>query len=63
MRFVAREIRNMRHKGRFDARMSHNEGCEVQIRRTTRRKRRIHDELPLVAEKCKEFRATGEVTL
>lgn len=25
--------------------------------------RRIHDELPLVAEKYKEFRATGEVTL
>jgi len=39
------------------------EGCEVEIRRTTRRNRRIHDELPLVAEKYKEFRATGEVTL
>ena len=36
---------------------------EVEIRRTTRRNRRIHDELPLVAEKYKEFRATGEVTL
>ena len=37
------------------------EGGEVEIRRTTRRNRRIHDELPLVAEKYKEFRATGEV--
>ena len=36
---------------------------EVEIRRATRRNRRIHDELPLVAEKYKEFRATGEVTL
>ena len=34
------------------------EGGEVEIRRTTRRNRRIHDELPLVAEKYKEFRAT-----
>lgn len=39
------------------------EGGEVEIRRTTRRNRRIHDELPLVAEKYKEFRATGEVRL
>ena len=39
------------------------EGGEVEIRRATRRNRRIHDELPLVAEKYKEFRATGEVTL
>lgn len=39
------------------------EGGEVEIRRTTRRNRRIHDKLPLVAEKYKEFRATGEVTL
>jgi type I restriction enzyme M protein len=39
------------------------EGGEVGIRRTMRRNRRIHDELPLVAEKYKEFRATGEVTL
>jgi type I restriction enzyme M protein len=38
------------------------EGGEVQIRRTTRRNRRIHDELPLVAEKFKEFQETGEVT-
>lgn len=37
------------------------EGGEVEVRRTTRRNRRIHDELPLVAEKYKEFRATGEV--
>jgi len=39
------------------------EGGEVEIRRTTRRNRRIHDELPLVAEKYKEFCATGEVSL
>lgn len=39
------------------------EGGEVEIRRTTRRNRRIHDELPLMAEKFKGFRATGEVTL
>lgn len=39
------------------------EGGEVEIRRTTRRNRRIHDELPLVAEKFKEFRATGQVSL
>jgi type I restriction enzyme M protein len=38
------------------------EGGEVEIRRTTRRNRRIHDELPLVAEKYKEFRETGEVS-
>jgi len=39
------------------------EGGEVEMRRTTRRNRRIHAELPLVAEKYKQFRATGEVTL
>ena len=39
------------------------EGGEVRIRQTTRRNRRVHDELPVVAEKYKEFRATGEVTL
>lgn len=39
------------------------EGGEVRIRRTTRRSRRIHDELPLVDEKYKEFRGTGEVRL
>lgn len=39
------------------------EGGEVEIRRTTLRNRRIHDELLLVAEKYEEFRATGEVTL
>ena len=39
------------------------EGGKVEIRRTTRSNRRIHDELPLVAEKYKEFRVTGEVTL
>lgn len=37
-------------------------GGEVQVRRTTRHSRRIHDELPLVAEKFKEFQETGEVT-
>jgi type I restriction enzyme M protein len=37
------------------------EGGEVEIRRTMRRDRRIHDELPLVAEKFEELRATGEV--
>ncbi len=36
-------------------------GGEVQIRRTTRRNRKIHDELPLVADKFKEFMETGEV--
>ena len=39
------------------------EGGEVEIRRTTRRNRRIHDELPLVVEKYKKFCATGEVAL
>ena len=39
------------------------EGGEVEIRHITRRDRRIHDELPLVAERYKEFRDTGEVTL
>lgn len=39
------------------------DGGEVEIRRTTRRNRRIHDELPLVAEKYKEFRESGEVAL
>ena len=38
------------------------EGGEVRVRRITRRNRRIHDELPLVAEKFKEFLETGEVT-
>ena len=38
-------------------------GGEVEIRHTTRRNRRIHDELPLVAEKYKEFCETGEVAL
>lgn len=34
----------------------------VHIRRTIRRRRRIHDDLPLVAEKYKQFRSVGEVT-
>lgn len=38
-------------------------GGEVEVRRATRRNRRINDELPLVAAKYKEFRETGEVTL
>ena len=38
------------------------EGSEVDIRGITFRNHRIHDELPLVAEKHKEFRATSEVT-
>lgn len=38
-------------------------GDRVEIRRTVRRDRRIHDELSLVAEKYKEFCETGEVTL
>lgn len=37
------------------------EGDKVDIRRTTRRSRRTHDELPLVAEKYQEFCDTGEV--
>ena len=39
------------------------EGGKVEIRRTTRRNRRIHDELPVVAAKYKKFCATGEVPL
>lgn len=38
-------------------------GGQVEIRRTMRNTRRIHDELPLVAEKYKEFSMTGEVRL
>lgn len=38
-------------------------GDKVEIRRTIRRNRNIHDELPLVAEKYKEFLTSGEVTL
>jgi len=38
-------------------------GGHVEVRRVVKRGPRIHDELPLVAEKYKEFRATGEVTL
>ena len=39
------------------------QGGEIEIRRNARRNRRIHDELPLVAEKYKEFRARGEMAL
>lgn len=38
-------------------------GERVEIRRTVRRGRHIHDELPLVAKKNKEFCETGEVAL
>lgn len=38
------------------------EGGNVQVRRTTRRSRRAHDELPTVAAKYEEFQVTGEVT-
>lgn len=38
-------------------------GRSVEARRIERRNRRIHDELPIVAEKYKEFRLTGEVNL
>jgi len=36
-------------------------GGEVEFRRTTRRSRRIHDELPILAMKFKEFLETGKV--
>jgi type I restriction enzyme M protein len=38
-------------------------GGEIEIRHTIRRSPRVHDQLPLVAEKFKEFLATGEVAL
>jgi len=38
-------------------------GNQVEIRRTTRRDKKVHDELPIVAEKFREFIDTGEVTL
>lgn len=38
-------------------------GGQVEVRSSIKRAPRIHDELPLVAEKYKEFRATGGVTL
>ena len=38
------------------------QGGEVEIRRSMRRDRRIHDELPTVAEKFSEFIQTGEVS-
>lgn len=39
------------------------EGGEVTIRRTTRRDRRVHDDLPLVAKTYRHFCATGEVCI
>jgi type I restriction enzyme M protein len=38
-------------------------GGQIEVRHVQKRAPRIHDELPLVAEKYKEFRMTGEVTL
>lgn len=38
------------------------EGGEVRIRRIAHRSRRVHDELPLVAEKFKTFLKTGQIT-
>lgn len=38
------------------------QGDEVAIRRITRRNRHIHDELPIVAEKFREFVQIGEVS-
>lgn len=38
------------------------QGGEVTIRRTIRHNRRIHDELPIIAEKFSEFLQTGEVS-
>src|SRR6185369_13674042 len=38
-------------------------GNEVEVRHITKRTPRIHDELPLVAEKYLEFLATGQVSL
>jgi type I restriction enzyme M protein len=38
-------------------------GGEIQINRINRRSRRIHDELPIVSEKYKEFCSSGEVGL
>jgi len=37
-------------------------GNLVEIRRTTRRDNKVHDELPIVAGKFREFLETGEVT-
>ncbi len=38
------------------------QGGDVEIRRTTRRNRRIHDELPIVADKFRKFLQNGEVS-
>jgi len=37
-------------------------GNQVEIRSTTRRDKKVHDELPIVADKFREFLETGEVT-
>lgn len=36
---------------------------QIEVRRVIKRTPRIHDELPIVAEKYQEFRTTGEVAL
>jgi len=36
---------------------------QIEVHRAVKRTPRIHDELPIVAEKYREFRATGEVAL
>lgn len=38
------------------------QGGDIEIRRITRRNRRVDDELPIVAEKFREFLQTGEVS-
>lgn len=38
-------------------------GNQVEMRRSTRRDKKMHDELPIVADKYREFIETGEVTL
>lgn len=38
------------------------QGGDIENRRTTRRNRRVDDELPIVAEKFCEFLQTGEVS-
>lgn len=62
--FVSRKIKNMSHEifcGYFVRHKAINQDSKVAIRRITRRGRKIHDELPLMATKFKEFMETGEV--
>jgi len=62
--FESHKSKNTRHKTVccYFMRSNPTMSGEVRIRRITRRNRRIHDELPLVAEKFKEFLETGEAT-